>query len=530
MIRLRKEKGITLIALVVTIIILIILAGVVLNFVLGNNGILNRAEESKTKYIEVATREKLEMVLMGLSADKQTDIEYNEIEYINNRLVRQGMQVEDNIVTVDGWKFEIDRSIPKIIASLGKDENNEESTAKKNAMVFDQDGYIQTNLKQSDFIQTNGKFTIGARVKINKVGQQIINSMGILGSDNTEGYVWKFVEKTEQLQIGKLGSGITIDYTPYYDKWTDIIVTYKNGNNKLYINGQLIKEEAHAISPYGNFLIGTSYLSQDTRMKGMIAGVNIWNDELTEQEIKKVSLLTDETAIKSENVKLKVILDSIEDVSKIGTINGNARFELRDFALEYAIKFLGNTYINTKWNQSDIIKNGQYTICARVKIIQNEQSQVPYMDILGNHIDGNGFVWEFLNTTQQLFLRQVTIDYKPYYDKWTNIIYTVENGTCRIYVNKELVGTAENVNNLPYYNFIIGTSYKKENRTMIGSIASVKMWKVALTQEEINNMNMLKQVDIQQENIVNQVLLENDEAVNEIGNFVGSNYTYILRH
>lgn len=35
-----KEKGITLVALVVTIIILVILAGVSVNMVIGNNGIM----------------------------------------------------------------------------------------------------------------------------------------------------------------------------------------------------------------------------------------------------------------------------------------------------------------------------------------------------------------------------------------------------------------------------------------------------------------------------------------------------------
>lgn len=38
------EKGITLVALVVTIIVLLILAGVTINLVLGNNGVIDRAK------------------------------------------------------------------------------------------------------------------------------------------------------------------------------------------------------------------------------------------------------------------------------------------------------------------------------------------------------------------------------------------------------------------------------------------------------------------------------------------------------
>ena len=46
-----REKGITLIALVVTIVILLILAGVTLNIALSDNGLFNKTKEavSKTK-------------------------------------------------------------------------------------------------------------------------------------------------------------------------------------------------------------------------------------------------------------------------------------------------------------------------------------------------------------------------------------------------------------------------------------------------------------------------------------------------
>ena len=42
----KQEKGITLIALVVTIIVLLILAGVALNLTIGQNGIFTRAQDA----------------------------------------------------------------------------------------------------------------------------------------------------------------------------------------------------------------------------------------------------------------------------------------------------------------------------------------------------------------------------------------------------------------------------------------------------------------------------------------------------
>ena len=44
---LKKEKGITLIALVVTIVVLLILAGVSINLVIGNNGIITKSKEAR---------------------------------------------------------------------------------------------------------------------------------------------------------------------------------------------------------------------------------------------------------------------------------------------------------------------------------------------------------------------------------------------------------------------------------------------------------------------------------------------------
>ena len=57
----RKQKGITLVALVVTIIVLLILAGVTLNIVLDNDGIINKAKQAVDDY-ENAQKEEQELL------------------------------------------------------------------------------------------------------------------------------------------------------------------------------------------------------------------------------------------------------------------------------------------------------------------------------------------------------------------------------------------------------------------------------------------------------------------------------------
>ena len=59
----KEMKGITLVALVVTIVVLLILAGVSINLVLGNNGIIAKAKEAETKSAEASQND-----LKGMNA------------------------------------------------------------------------------------------------------------------------------------------------------------------------------------------------------------------------------------------------------------------------------------------------------------------------------------------------------------------------------------------------------------------------------------------------------------------------------
>ena len=54
---LKQQKGITLVALVITIVVLIILAGVAISLTLDNNGIFQRAKEGANKYGQAQANE-----------------------------------------------------------------------------------------------------------------------------------------------------------------------------------------------------------------------------------------------------------------------------------------------------------------------------------------------------------------------------------------------------------------------------------------------------------------------------------------
>ena len=62
-IKTKDKKGITLMALVVTIIVLILLAGVSINLVIGNNGIIAKAQIAKKNAENAAWLEKAQMIV-----------------------------------------------------------------------------------------------------------------------------------------------------------------------------------------------------------------------------------------------------------------------------------------------------------------------------------------------------------------------------------------------------------------------------------------------------------------------------------
>lgn len=58
---LRQQKGITLVALVITVIVLLILAGVAMSMITGDGGLFQKANDAAGKYNEGAQNEKNEL-------------------------------------------------------------------------------------------------------------------------------------------------------------------------------------------------------------------------------------------------------------------------------------------------------------------------------------------------------------------------------------------------------------------------------------------------------------------------------------
>ncbi len=82
-----KVKGITLIALVITIIVLLILAGVAISTLIGDNGILGKAVQAKEKTNEAGDLEYLQTEALGIMSEYYGSItDMQEDEYILTEL------------------------------------------------------------------------------------------------------------------------------------------------------------------------------------------------------------------------------------------------------------------------------------------------------------------------------------------------------------------------------------------------------------------------------------------------------------
>ena len=99
------QKGITLIALVITIIVLLILAGVSIAMLTGQNGILTQAQNAKTTTENKSAEEKVKLSVMGARADDGT----LTVGKLRTELANYGGTVEGEVfpvtAKVDGKKF-----------------------------------------------------------------------------------------------------------------------------------------------------------------------------------------------------------------------------------------------------------------------------------------------------------------------------------------------------------------------------------------------------------------------------------------
>ena len=82
--KIKSTKGITIISLVITIIILLILARVTITTLMGNNGLINRANDAREETKKKGAIEKVQLMLADYMTEKYTGTKTLE-EYLNEQ-------------------------------------------------------------------------------------------------------------------------------------------------------------------------------------------------------------------------------------------------------------------------------------------------------------------------------------------------------------------------------------------------------------------------------------------------------------
>lgn len=114
---LKEQKGITLVALVITIIVLLILAGISISLALGNNGIITNAQKSSFAWTQGEAETQLAMAFAACETNYQVaradDSTANRADFytkdkINAQLVGTGYTLDTEITTTKEDKLVFD--------------------------------------------------------------------------------------------------------------------------------------------------------------------------------------------------------------------------------------------------------------------------------------------------------------------------------------------------------------------------------------------------------------------------------------
>lgn len=130
----KRNNGITLVALVITIIILLILAGITISALTGNNGLITRAKQAadETKYANAAEKVKLAVNASydetGTISDEKLKENLNNIDGINPQVTEV---TYDLTVIVDGYEFSIKKTGQ--VVALGRTNNLPENPPQTDA-------------------------------------------------------------------------------------------------------------------------------------------------------------------------------------------------------------------------------------------------------------------------------------------------------------------------------------------------------------------------------------------------------------
>ena len=237
-IRIQENKAITLIALVITIIVLIILAGVAINLSFGQNGLFTRAKEARQEYNTAEAKERLEQEILNIQIQAVKEGKEFNLKYLNEKL--------------DKTKYEI---------TLDDEENPTTAVIKE--------------------IGSNYYLTVDSKLKVTKVEEKAPKPQHVKFSELT----WTSGKASVELSTKEAGT-----------------IEYKVGKDGIYQAGTTISNLSNGDIVYVRINNGGTYTEEETKeIKDTIEPeeFTITATDVTYEGVKLTGSTTDnETGIK----------------------------------------------------------------------------------------------------------------------------------------------------------------------------------------------------------------------------------------
>lgn len=262
-----RNKGITLIALVVTIIVLIILAGVSINLILSENGIIQRTKAAKIEQTKAQILEALELAKSQVMFEGEgyTDLEkylnYIDGKELNGFKVKTVEKIDEanEIIWVDEkYKYTVAQvGIDVIINAEGYFEDADVQEP-SNAEITIQGEKTQSSLPitlTATIVQTDEDSGINI-----PACKYILNqSAEKLGTESSK-YSEKFTSDNET---------ITIKLTEIEDWYLHVLTTDNEGNAIETIKGPITVKSTHHTHTGSSSTGGGCYTNYNTKRNGI---------------------------------------------------------------------------------------------------------------------------------------------------------------------------------------------------------------------------------------------------------------------
>ncbi len=251
-----KQTGITLIALVVTVIILIILAGVSINMLVGENGIITQAQTTKEETKESTASEIVSIAVLGATKENgNIDVAQLKKE-IESRGGTLSSDTLPTTITLDGYLFKVDR-------------NGNIEQRKQGGTLATVTGEETSNTTVEDAI--GNKVVVPAGFIVVNPEDYVTDGIVIQKVSNGNQYVWipctTDSSDTSKLQYQRTEWGVEADNDTVALKdeltLTEASVTYttediENGINTT-VSAEIVEQinsEKASIEQYGGYYIG----------------------------------------------------------------------------------------------------------------------------------------------------------------------------------------------------------------------------------------------------------------------------------